>query len=475
MIPLKSIIAFLLVIAAALLTTTHARNYAVLVAGSFGFFNYRHQADIAHHYQNLKSRGFLDSDIITFMYDDLVKNPENPFPGATFNEPDDGKGINNYLGLKIDYSGKSVTPENFLNALVGNNTGIGPVLNTGPDDNILIFMDDHGAPGLFAFPTTELYVKDFKNALDEITLKRKAAKVLVYIEACESGSLCEGNVIPSGSPIVCMTASDDELPSYGQYCGPEATINGQNIGSCLANEFSIATSSFIDQFGVGGKTLGDHYDHIKKQTTRSPAQFFAGDISFRDWKLTQFWSQIDFDPRDEKKERVGLMEEEETSLARSPKRPIGSPQPSSYRISCRDNELFFLFQTYLDSQRKLSFEERIEAGEELLEEIMHRLDADRRWSRIAESVLSSSPSKYHLSTLSELKTAAIAIHTMESDVPAIDCGTCCENAFKMVRTSTRCQFSDYTLKFAKTIHNLCTIDKNNAKAVMAALEEECGV
>ena len=138
-------------------------------------------------------------------------------------------------------------------------------------------------------------------------------------------------------------------------------------------------------------------------------------------------------------------------------------------------EFYFLSHRYLDTQRKLSFEERIEAGEELLEEIMHRLDADKRWSRIAESVLSSPTSKFRLSSLSQLKSTAVSIHTMESDVPAISCGSCCERAFKMVQTSTRCQFSDYTLKFAKTIHNLCTIDKNHTGAIMAALEEECGV
>ena len=240
MIPSKTIaVALLLILSTSLLTTTHARNFAVLVAGSLGYMNYRHQADIAHHYQNLRGRGFERDDIITLMYDDQATSPFNPFPGATFNEPSEGKGINNYEGIKIDYRGKDVTPENFLNVLVGNHTGVGPVLKTGPEDNILIFMDDHGAPGLFAFPTTELYVKDFKNALDEITLKRKAAKVLIYIEACESGSMCEGDVIPAGAPVVCMTASDDEKSSFATHCGPDAMVNGKEIVCFMSLSFNL--------------------------------------------------------------------------------------------------------------------------------------------------------------------------------------------------------------------------------------------
>ena len=54
---------------------------AVLIAGSSTFANYRHQADIAHAYQILIRNGVSPDDIITFMYDDVVNDPENPFPG----------------------------------------------------------------------------------------------------------------------------------------------------------------------------------------------------------------------------------------------------------------------------------------------------------------------------------------------------------------------------------------------------------
>ena len=42
-------------------------TWAVLIAGSDGFFNYRHQADICHAFQILKGHGIPEERIIVFM------------------------------------------------------------------------------------------------------------------------------------------------------------------------------------------------------------------------------------------------------------------------------------------------------------------------------------------------------------------------------------------------------------------------
>lgn len=49
-----------------------ADNWAVLVAGSHEWTNYRHQADVCHAYQILHNNGIPDSNIIVMMYDDLA-------------------------------------------------------------------------------------------------------------------------------------------------------------------------------------------------------------------------------------------------------------------------------------------------------------------------------------------------------------------------------------------------------------------
>lgn len=70
-----------------LLVACSSSNWAVLVAGSNTWFNYRHQADVFHAYQMLVQKGFDPEKIIVLAYDDIASNTRNPFPGKVFNKP----------------------------------------------------------------------------------------------------------------------------------------------------------------------------------------------------------------------------------------------------------------------------------------------------------------------------------------------------------------------------------------------------
>lgn len=88
-------------------------------------------------------------------YDDVANSNENPFRGKIFNKPN---GEDVYAGCKIDYKGKDVTPEAFLNIMKGNaaanvGKGNGKVLKSDENSKVFVFFSDHGAPGLVAFPS----------------------------------------------------------------------------------------------------------------------------------------------------------------------------------------------------------------------------------------------------------------------------------------------------------------------------------
>ena len=55
---------------------TAADHFAVLVAGSNEYYNYRHQADVCHAYQILHRYGIPDTNIVVMMYDDIAKNTQ---------------------------------------------------------------------------------------------------------------------------------------------------------------------------------------------------------------------------------------------------------------------------------------------------------------------------------------------------------------------------------------------------------------
>ena len=75
------IVSFLLLLAFSTYVSCEPKHWAVLVAGSNGYFNYRHQADICHAYQILRKNGIPDERIVVMMYDDIAHNENNPTQG----------------------------------------------------------------------------------------------------------------------------------------------------------------------------------------------------------------------------------------------------------------------------------------------------------------------------------------------------------------------------------------------------------
>lgn len=170
--------------------------WAVLVAGSNTWDNYRHQADICHAYHILIGHGVPASQIITLMYDDIAHSRDNPYPGKIFNNPDLKTDV--YAGVKIDYSGKDVTPDNFVAVITGDKTGVkggnGRVLESTANDHVFIYFADHGGSGLIGFPDGVLSVGDLNTALQKMQTKKLYYELTFYMEACESGSMFEGQL-----------------------------------------------------------------------------------------------------------------------------------------------------------------------------------------------------------------------------------------------------------------------------------------
>jgi legumain len=159
------------------------RQWAVLVAGSNTYSNYRHQADVFHAYQTLIRSGFDKEYIITFAYDDIANSVSNPYKGKVFNKPSYANaGVDVYAGVTIDYRGVDVTPDNFLAALEGNEAATKgkKVLKTTPNDKVFIFFSDHGSPGLIAFPSKYLYADQLLQTFNKIT--GKFDKLVFYLE-----------------------------------------------------------------------------------------------------------------------------------------------------------------------------------------------------------------------------------------------------------------------------------------------------
>ncbi|KAL0207617.1 hypothetical protein P9112_012245 [Eukaryota sp. TZLM1-RC] len=237
---------FLVPLALFLCCTFAASNWAVIVAGSKGYSNYRHQSDVYHAVQMLRNNGYSDSNIIVMQENDIAFNARNPIKGEVYNNPEM---INYYDNIPMDYTGNAVTPQNFLAVLSGRKDkvegGSGRVIESDENTNILVLYYDHGSPGLVAFPHGGyLYVKPLRETVEWMYKNKKYNKMVMYIEACESGSMFhDWSDDLAKLNVYAATAANPVESSYAHYWSSE-------VSAYLGDEFSITYMEDIDENGV---------------------------------------------------------------------------------------------------------------------------------------------------------------------------------------------------------------------------------
>lgn len=79
----------------------------------------------------------------------------------------------------------------------------------------------------------EVYAKDLNNVFKKMHKSKRYKNMVVYIEACESGSMLDG-ILPENIGIYATTASDPHESSFGYYC------DVAKYNTCLGDLYSIA-------------------------------------------------------------------------------------------------------------------------------------------------------------------------------------------------------------------------------------------
>ena len=253
------------------------KKWALLVAGSSQWKNYRHQADVLAIYQILKKQGYDDDHIVLVLEDDLAYNPLNPRKGVIQVRPD---GENVYAGAVIDYRTSELVPSDIKNILLGNKSSRLPkVIEADSNDNVFIFWSGHGSPGQLEWLergsgfTDKLARETFTTMHDQ----EKYRKVLCLIETCYSGSVFS-NV--EGIPgVLAFTAAGPSETS-------KADVYNEDMGIWMSNRFSATLEdciinapdiSFRDlYYRLFTNTVGSHvmvynasnYGNIYRETMR---------------------------------------------------------------------------------------------------------------------------------------------------------------------------------------------------------------
>jgi len=394
---------------ASLVATAQGAEWAVLVAGSNTYGNYRHQADVCHAFQVVKSKGIPESNIIVMAYDDIANNSRNPFPGKLFNKPTAAgtPGVDVYAGCTIDYKGADVTPENFQKVLTG--TASGKSLKSTSDDNVFVFFSDHGAPGLIAFPSSQMHKADLQKTFDTMHTNNMYKKLTFYLETCESGSMFEGLATPG---VYAVSAAGPSESSWGTYCGSEAMVDGKNVNSCLGDLFSVNWMEDSDATDITQETLDAQYNVVKTKTSKSKVMQW-GDVTFTSDKVSEFQGD---------------------------KASANNEQASGARGSVSAREID-LKQAYDRYALATSSQERLAAGEDLQRVIADQMEVDAAFTRFLEIIYPGDAEKQN------------AVRHGKSPAAHRDCEMSAREAF--VKHGKFDAFSGYALQFQRIVVEAC--------------------
>ncbi|XP_060720747.1 legumain-like [Tachysurus vachellii] len=237
------------------------RQWILLAAGSKGWENYRHQANVCHAYQVARQNGIPDEQIVVMMYDDIANDKENPVCGNIISVPN---GPNVYPGVPKDYTGEEVSAENFLAVLRGDSSAVknpGPkkVIQSSQNDSIFIYLSDHGAHGIFGFPHSTLYAHDLINTVNTMSRSGQFSKMVIYMESCHAGSMLD-------------KLSDTNVYSVGS-CGLDeyayAWFWDKERNTFLADVFTTYWLHHTETENLSSTSFEDQFIYLKENVSKA--------------------------------------------------------------------------------------------------------------------------------------------------------------------------------------------------------------
>lgn len=248
-----------------------AENWALVIATSATWQNYRHQADALAQYQALKANGFDDAHVLLITVDDLAAAPENLRPGQVLNAQD---GPNVRANAVDDYPGVSLTPEQLMTVLEGgNDPSLPQVLHSTAQDNVYLFIVGHGdvdGPYLGMDPSSSAYVDYgrfltpilFSRTVQRMKLNGQFRRMLIAVEACHSGILgaaFEELAIPD---VALLTGAGPAENSF-------AANYSSELASWTADQFAFSLVSHMHNPGL---SMSDLYTQLYEQVAGSHVQ-----------------------------------------------------------------------------------------------------------------------------------------------------------------------------------------------------------
>ncbi len=248
-------------------------RWAVLVQGSSGWRNYRHQADVLNMYQMLKRNGWDDDHILLIISDDLANDPRNIYRGQV-KISDDGPDL--YQGAQIDYSTDTLTIDDLKRIFQGEKSAHLPkVIDADTGSNILFFWSGHGCTEADQ-PANAFYWRNEKTLfteddLEDLLLDISFRKMLLLFEPCFSRNMAKmAENIPG---VLAIAAAGGAESSF-------ADFHSADLGVWMSDRF---TNNLVTTLSENpNQTYKELYEYLYRHTLGSHVYienaFFFGNL-----------------------------------------------------------------------------------------------------------------------------------------------------------------------------------------------------
>ena len=264
-------------------------QYAVLVQGSDGYINYRHQADVLNIYQALRRGGYPDDHIILILDKSIASHRANPEPGVIRTAPDGPDllgGTDQLPKAVVDYDSGDLSARDIADILMGRASARLPiVLPQGEGHNVLFFWSGHGRSQSQGGADEFVWRDDYAGQGFTASMLRETAEQMQFRKLLIAAEPCYGERViraVEGIPgVLAMSGASAAEQSWADHWNNDARIwmcnrFSLNLVNCLTDN---PQSNFRDIFLYCAQhTLGSHAKIVNAANygnlfTTGPAEF----------------------------------------------------------------------------------------------------------------------------------------------------------------------------------------------------------
>ena len=267
-------------------------QYAVLVQGSDGYINYRHQADVLNIYQALRRGGYPDDHIILILDKSIASHRANPEPGVIRTAPDGpdllsgstvGSGISAAI---VDYDSGDLSASDIADILAGRASSRLPVvLPQDAGNNVLFYWSGHGRSQSQGGADEFVWRDDYAGQGFTASMLRETAEQMLFRKLLIAAEPCYGErvirAVEGLTGVLAMSGASAAEQSWADHWNNDARIwmcdrFSLNLVNCLTDN---PQSNFRDIFLYCAQhTLGSHAKIVNAANygnlfTTGPAEF----------------------------------------------------------------------------------------------------------------------------------------------------------------------------------------------------------